>query len=300
MGLKAIEEGNQSDIPCLGILFRESFSYQMLLQTWKIMRSWKRLLTQRRQIGGPTLGKTSSPCSLSRRRSQATGVWLSKEHVWTKYRRVHTHLYLPLELDTRCYPNFPTAQFRRPCAECYGPFQNSTWPFPRSYQGGFSSGGQGDWLLSAATGSSDSGMPDWQDAIFQSMHWMSTSTISLLGSATWGNLYRLEPALAASIALLMSKTWYKQVCTSMSNVYTMYIHVQDVPQERWGHEPWREESAWAFSCGHPSSLHPPCHQCKCRGNEQHTPVTRWSLRCRPRQLQSGLPNVSTLPRDGQQ
>ena len=37
-----------------------------------------------------------------------------------------------------------------PCAECYGPFQNSTWPFPQSYPGGFSAKGQEDRLLSAA------------------------------------------------------------------------------------------------------------------------------------------------------
>jgi hypothetical protein len=31
--------------------------------------------------------------------------------VCTMYRCVHTRLYLPLVLDTRCYPSFPTAQF---------------------------------------------------------------------------------------------------------------------------------------------------------------------------------------------
>ena len=49
-----------------------------------------------------------------------------------------------------CYPSFPTAQFRVPCAECCVPFQNSTWLFPQSYQGGFSAGGQEDRSLSAA------------------------------------------------------------------------------------------------------------------------------------------------------
>ncbi len=86
------------------------------------------------------------------------------------YRRVHTCLYLPLVLDTRCYPSFPTAQFRCPCAECYGPFQNSTWPFPQSYQGGFSAGDQEDQSISAVIQASASGMPDWRDAMFQSMH----------------------------------------------------------------------------------------------------------------------------------
>ncbi len=38
----------------------------------------KAALTQRHQNGGPILRKTSSPCSLSRGRSQATGAWLSK------------------------------------------------------------------------------------------------------------------------------------------------------------------------------------------------------------------------------
>jgi hypothetical protein len=27
------------------------------------------------------------------------------------YRRVHTHMYIPLVLDMRCYPSFPIAQF---------------------------------------------------------------------------------------------------------------------------------------------------------------------------------------------
>ncbi len=57
------------------------------------------------------------------------------------YRLVHKHMYLPLVLDMRCYPSFPIAQFRGLCAERYGPFQNSTWPFLRSYQADFSSGG---------------------------------------------------------------------------------------------------------------------------------------------------------------
>ncbi len=149
------------------------------------------------------------------------------------------------------------------------------------------------------SGSSDSRMPDWQDTMFHSMHWMSTSTISLLGSATWGNLYRRDQGLAASLALLMSKTWYIQVCTLILNIYTMYIHVQDVPLEQWGHKQWREESAWAFSCCHLSSLHTTCHQCKCCGNGLHTSGTRWSLRCLLLQFQSCLPTVSTLSRDGQ-
>ena len=34
--------------------------------------------------------------------------------VHTMYRRVHTCLYLPLVLDTRCYLSLPTAQFHRP------------------------------------------------------------------------------------------------------------------------------------------------------------------------------------------
>ena len=34
--------------------------------------------------------------------------------VHTMYRRVHTCLYLPLVLDTKVYPSFPTAQFRWP------------------------------------------------------------------------------------------------------------------------------------------------------------------------------------------
>jgi hypothetical protein len=42
---------------------------------------------------------------------------------------------------------------------------------------------------------------------------MSTSTSSLLGSAARGYLYRLDLALAASIALLMSETWYIHECT---------------------------------------------------------------------------------------
>ena len=75
------------------------------------------------------------------------------------------------------------------------------------------------------SGSSDSDIPTWRVAIFQSMHWMSTSTISLLGSATWGKLASVDPALALSIALLMSKTWHIHVYTQYNTVYTIYSQV---------------------------------------------------------------------------
>ena len=194
------------------------------------------------------------------------------------------------------------------CTYVFG-LTSSAWPevlseFPHSKISVLS--GRFFWRMSRRSiafccnsGISGSGMPDWRDAIFQSMHWMSTSTISSLGSATWGDLYRREPALAASIALLMSTTCYMHVCTLFNHVYTMYTQVHNIPREQWGHEPRKEESAWAFSCGHQSSLHPPCHQFKCHGNGQHTQGTRLSLRCRPPQLRSGLPTVSTLPQDEQ-
>ena len=86
-------------------------------------------------------------------------------------------------------------------------------------------------------------VPGWRDAIFQSMHWMSTSTISLLGSATWGNLYRREPAFALSMALLIftlsvhAHTVYIGLynlkphwlciyiaCTLETHVHTLYVH----------------------------------------------------------------------------
>ena len=52
-------------------------------------------------------------------------------HVHTWFSRAQTCLYVPLVLDTRCYPSFPTAQFRGPYAECCAPFQNSKdYPHP--------------------------------------------------------------------------------------------------------------------------------------------------------------------------
>ena len=57
-----------------------------------------------------------------------------------------------------------------------------------------------------SSGSSDNGIRDWRVEMFQSMHWMSTSTTSLLGSATWGKPYRRDAGLAPSIAALMSLT----------------------------------------------------------------------------------------------
>ena len=146
------------------------------------------------------------------------------------YRSVHTRLYLPLVLGMRCYPSFPIAQFRGPCAECYGPIQNSAWPFPLSYRAGFASGGQEDRSLSASiqaaltlecvTGETQYSNPctEWEPP--QSRYWDQQ---------------------VASIAPLMSKIWYIQVCIFMSNVYIMYIHIHDVPREQWGHEPWRKE-----------------------------------------------------------
>ncbi len=70
------------------------------------------------------------------------------------------------------------------------------------------------------SGSSDSRIRDWQDAIFQSMHLMRTSTTSLLGSATWGKPHRCDQALALSIALLMRSTLYIAVRTSYIALHT--------------------------------------------------------------------------------
>ena len=96
---------------------------------------------------------------------------------------VQTCMYiaLPLVLDMRCYPSFPTARFRGPCAECYGPFQNSTWPSPQSYQGGVSSGGREDQQLSAAilaaltlvclTGETQYSIPCTERVPLQSRYW---------------------------------------------------------------------------------------------------------------------------------
>ena len=49
-----------------------------------------------------------------------------------------------------CYLCCPKAQSRGPCAECCVLFQNSIWPFPRSYQGDVSAGCQEDQSLSGA------------------------------------------------------------------------------------------------------------------------------------------------------
>ena len=68
---------------------------------------------------------------------------------------------------------------------------------------------------SSGCSASGLGMRDWLEAIFQSMHWMRTSTMSLLGSATCCKPRRQLPALALSIAELMSLTWNMPVYISI-------------------------------------------------------------------------------------
>ncbi len=79
--------------------------------------------------------------------------------------------------------------------------------------------------FSCSSGSSASETRDWREAIFQSMHWMRTSTISLLGSATCGKPCRQLLVLALSIAVLMSLTWYMPVYISISARLQGYVSV---------------------------------------------------------------------------
>ncbi len=117
-----------------------------------------------------------------------------------------------------------------------------------------------------------------------------------------GHWYRREPALAASIALLMSKSWYIHVCTLISLIYHLYTCLYYVHTCIWCTSgvmrSWTTKGRVSMSISmlSPVILHVPCHQFKCSGNGLHTQGTRKSLMCLPQQLQGSASTFHTASR----
>ncbi len=149
------------------------------------------------------------------------------------YRRVHTCLYLALVLVTRCYPSFPTAQFRWPCAECYGPFQIPLGLFPSLIREVFfcrRSRRSIDFCC-------DSGLCLWNA-------WLARRNVPIHALNEY--LHNLVTGISNVRQFVQMWTSFScinspddqqnlvdtiQVCTLINNIYTMYLHVRSQTME---------------------------------------------------------------------
>ncbi len=154
---------------------------------------------------------------------KAYSLWYhkSKQYVWcymlwcsvSTILQVHVEYdigqyYTTLCVHKRCYLSCPTTvtQSHGPCVGCCA-FSKFHFAFSPVLSGRlFYRRSRRSTAFCCSSGSSDSAMQDWRVTIFQSMHWMSTSTTLSLESETGGKQCRQEPFLAFLMVLLLLST----------------------------------------------------------------------------------------------